>query len=115
MWQRRVVAPGSAGYHDGTPNNWRPVCQAVFRNGETQVPQCLSNAYSPFGRSEVGRPHGTGPQSRTSILPRFSPRSMPRNASGAFSMPSTTVSSYRSFPSRSQPVASWTNCPRRWP
>jgi len=36
-------------------------------------------------------PHGSGP-TRTSIFPMFAPPSIPMNASGARSMPSTTVS-----------------------
>src|SRR5262245_12934143 len=38
----------------------------------------------------------------TIILPRFSPRSIARKASGAFSRPSTTVSSNEILPSASQ-------------
>jgi len=44
----------------------------------------------------------------TSILPMFSPWSIPMNAAGAFSIPSTTVSRYRSLPSRTHSRAcSW--------
>src|SRR6266480_4855333 len=46
----------------------------------------------------------------TSIFPRFSPRSSPMNAAGAFSIPSTKVSSSRILPSLSQPLMSrWTS------
>lgn len=43
-------------------------------------------------------------------FPKFSPRSIPRKAAGAFSSPSTTSSRYRTVPSRTHSVISSRNC-----
>lgn len=56
-----------------------------------------------------GRYTRSGPR-RTSIFPAFAPVKSPRNASGAFSIPSTTVSSHFSFPSRIHCPISMKNC-----
>jgi hypothetical protein len=56
--------------------------------------------------------HASGP-TLTSIFPMFSPRRSPRNAFGAFSIPSTIVSRYWRRPSRTQSDACCTNSPNR--
>ena len=56
--------------------------------------------------------HSSGP-TFTSIFPMFSPRRSPRNAFGAFSIPSTIVSRYWSRPSRTHSDACCTNSPKR--
>jgi hypothetical protein len=56
--------------------------------------------------------HASGP-TLTSIFPMFCPRRSPRNAFGAFSIPSTIVSRYWRRPSRTQSDACCTNSPKR--
>src|SRR6187200_2054603 len=65
------------------------------------VPQCrFANVDERIGRRP--RHQRTPWETRTSILPKFSPRNSPISARGAFSMPSTTSSRYLMRPSRSQ-------------
>ena len=61
---------------------------ALVALGQEERP---SATWQAMAEEPAAKLHSAGP-TLTSILPMFSPRKRPRNALGAFSIPSTTVS-----------------------
>ena len=82
---------------------------ALVALGEEERPPA---AREPVAEDPAAELHSSGP-TLTSIFPMFSPRSSPRNAFGAFSIPSTIVSRYCSRPSRTHSDACCANSPKR--
>jgi hypothetical protein len=82
---------------------------ALVELGEEERPAASWQLVPEDAAAEL---HASGP-TLTSIFPMFSPRRSPRNAFGAFSIPSTIVSRYWSRPSRTQSAACCTNSPKR--
>ena len=126
-----VVGPQARGsYHSGRPG----VCEHELprRAAASAIPEPDPTAAalaalvalrqeerSPLPRQPVAEDpaaerHAAAPTA-TSILPTFSPRRSPRNALGAFSIPSTIVSRERNRPSLTHSVACRTNSPKRSP
>jgi hypothetical protein len=90
-------------------NTLPAVLAALVTLGEEERPTASWQLVPEDAATEL---HSSGP-TFTSIFPMFSPRRSPRNAFGAFSIPSTIVSRYWSRPSRTHSDACCTNSPKR--
>src|SRR5581483_11508454 len=87
-----------------------------YRDAGRRLAIAVDRRPAPCRRERIGvvpGHQGASGATRTSILPKFSPRSSPIRARGAFSRPSTTSSRYRTRPSRSHADTSRRKSPCR--